>query len=610
MGGRHPAPGVASVHDVVVDQRRGLEELHRAARRTRASESGRPAAGNPSRGRRRAVACPRAAGGDGVERGRDVGAQLGEGRAAWAISRVDGTPAPGGAGRRGRAGWSRGPPARPSRWRMWVHRAYGVAARLSSPPWRTTADGDDPSTSRVDPGPPGEDRPVDQLRVLPAQGRRPRRQLWEAIRRLERVRPASCRSPTAPAAAPRTAPSVSPSGCPGDLPDPDGAPHLRRGVGAELRQVVGTYAAAGVRNILALRGDPPGNSRPVGRRTPRASTTQTELVAPGPDARRLHHRCRGVPGRAPGRPDLDHDVEVLIRKARAGRRVRDHPDGLRRRQLPAPARPAGRAPRLPIMPGLMPITNPKQITRMAELMGSRCRPAVSDRLEAGQDDPAAVRPVGVADRHRAGVSDARRGRARHPLHHHEPVDGDARGLRQPLSAGVRKERSHALDEQGSSGRAGGARRRGGTARPGQTAPVAARARDAELRAEGRRAPRRPTACRPCSTRSPRWRRRPGARRAVHVAITSNAPELSRRPGTACPPTRTPTARSWSFFQDSGKFKYRVLDAGFQDAANLDDGDAWPTRRCEVEPDGRAAGRRRSARRPSPSRQATSSAGRR
>ena len=30
-----------------------------------------------------------------------------------------------------------------------------------------------------------------------------------------------------------------------------------------------------------------------------------------------------------------------------------------------------------------------------------------------------------------------------------------------------------------------------------------------------------------------------------------------------------------FFQDSGKFKYRYSTLGFQDAANLDDGDLWP-----------------------------------
>jgi uncharacterized protein YdhG (YjbR/CyaY superfamily) len=31
-----------------------------------------------------------------------------------------------------------------------------------------------------------------------------------------------------------------------------------------------------------------------------------------------------------------------------------------------------------------------------------------------------------------------------------------------------------------------------------------------------------------------------------------------------------------FFQNSGKFNYRYCTLGFQDTANLDDGDIWPT----------------------------------
>ena len=31
----------------------------------------------------------------------------------------------------------------------------------------------------------------------------------------------------------------------------------------------------------------------------------------------------------------------------------------------------------------------------------------------------------------------------------------------------------------------------------------------------------------------------------------------------------------AFFQDAGKFNYRYSTLGFQDTANLDDGDLWP-----------------------------------
>jgi methylenetetrahydrofolate reductase (NADPH) len=50
---------------------------------------------------------------------------------------------------------------------------------------------------------------------------------------------------------------------------------------------------------------------------------------------------------------------------------------------------------IPILPGVMPVTNIKQIQRMADLTGMALPAAVTDRLHAVADDPAAVRAVGV-----------------------------------------------------------------------------------------------------------------------------------------------------------------------------------------------------------------------
>jgi methylenetetrahydrofolate reductase (NADPH) len=50
---------------------------------------------------------------------------------------------------------------------------------------------------------------------------------------------------------------------------------------------------------------------------------------------------------------------------------------------------------MPILPGIMPVTNIKQIQRMAELTGMALPKAVTDRLHAVEDDPAAVRAVGI-----------------------------------------------------------------------------------------------------------------------------------------------------------------------------------------------------------------------
>jgi uncharacterized protein YdhG (YjbR/CyaY superfamily) len=62
---------------------------------------------------------------------------------------------------------------------------------------------------------------------------------------------------------------------------------------------------------------------------------------------------------------------------------------------------------------------------------------------------------------------------------------------------------------------------------------------------------------------------------VHVTVTATAPELSPKTWYGMPAYANPDGRVVVFFQDSGKFNYRYSTLGFQDAANLDDGDLWP-----------------------------------
>jgi uncharacterized protein YdhG (YjbR/CyaY superfamily) len=63
---------------------------------------------------------------------------------------------------------------------------------------------------------------------------------------------------------------------------------------------------------------------------------------------------------------------------------------------------------------------------------------------------------------------------------------------------------------------------------------------------------------------------------VHVAATTTAPELSPKTWYGMPAYANADGKVVVFFQDSGKFNYRYSTLGFQDAANLDDGDIWPT----------------------------------
>ena len=62
---------------------------------------------------------------------------------------------------------------------------------------------------------------------------------------------------------------------------------------------------------------------------------------------------------------------------------------------------------------------------------------------------------------------------------------------------------------------------------------------------------------------------------VHVTVTAAAPELSPKTWYGMPAYANADGKVVVFFQDSGKFNYRYSTLGFQDAANLDDGNLWP-----------------------------------
>ena len=60
-----------------------------------------------------------------------------------------------------------------------------------------------------------------------------------------------------------------------------------------------------------------------------------------------------------------------------------------------------------------------------------------------------------------------------------------------------------------------------------------------------------------------------------MAVTTNAPELMPKTWYGMPAYANADGKVVVFFQDAGKFSYRYATLGFQDAANLDDGDLWP-----------------------------------
>jgi methylenetetrahydrofolate reductase (NADPH) len=161
---------------------------------------------------------------------------------------------------------------------------------------------------------------------------------------------------------------------------------------AALRQM----REAGIDNVLALRGDPPrGESRFVPTEGGLASSTElARLVAAGYDFC-LVGAC--YPEVHPEAPDLATDLAHLREKVDAGVRVLITQlffDNEAYFRFVEAARAAGIE--VPIVPGIMPITNAEQIKRFTSMCGATIPDALLDALERRREDPDAVADLGVA----------------------------------------------------------------------------------------------------------------------------------------------------------------------------------------------------------------------
>jgi methylenetetrahydrofolate reductase (NADPH) len=164
----------------------------------------------------------------------------------------------------------------------------------------------------------------------------------------------------------------------------------------QLYEILDAIQSAGIENVLALRGDPPRGEtewrpHPEGLRY---STELAELVSS------RYSFCVGAaafPEIHPDAPDLAHDLRFLRQKVDAGVSfliTQLFFDNELYFRFLDEARAAG--VEVPIIPGVMPITDVSQIKTITGMCGATIPAALLEQLEARSPDPDAVLQLGVS----------------------------------------------------------------------------------------------------------------------------------------------------------------------------------------------------------------------
>ena len=165
----------------------------------------------------------------------------------------------------------------------------------------------------------------------------------------------------------------------------------------ELSNVLEQYKKAGIESILALRGDPPGGPRSNWQPIPGGLDHADQLVELAILSGGLKVGVAAFPdGHPSSNFDLEKDIEVLLRKEELGATFATTQfffDVDKWQQLVERLRKRGS--KLPIIAGILPITNLKQLARMVELSGVQIPEQILNRFKDQSEDLNAVRNIGI-----------------------------------------------------------------------------------------------------------------------------------------------------------------------------------------------------------------------
>lgn len=241
------------------------------------------------------------------------------------------------------------------------------------------------------------ERTVFSVEFSPPRGDEDEQELWRSIRELEQLDPAFVSVTYGPAGSSRRRTLRTTSRIAREtslLP----VAHLT-GVGHsadELQQLIAAHGAEGVHNVLAIRGDPPGDPSAEWVPHPRGIRHADELVRLVRNSGDYTIGVAAFPYMHPSSPDVDEDTRRVVNKIRTGAdfaisqvflqadyflRLRD--------------RLALRGCHAPLFPGVMPITTPRVLDTFAQLSGVGVPDSIAERLDPLRQNPAAFRAEGL-----------------------------------------------------------------------------------------------------------------------------------------------------------------------------------------------------------------------
>lgn len=165
----------------------------------------------------------------------------------------------------------------------------------------------------------------------------------------------------------------------------------------ELIEILQKYKEAGINSILALRGDPTGGPSAPWVPTVGGFSHADQLVELAMEVGGFEVGVAAFPDVHPAsQGDLAKDVEVLIRKESLGATFATTQFFFEAKSYQRLVEAlAAKGSSLPIIPGILPVTNVKQLVRMSELSGTEIPADVLERFSAIEANQEAVQKLGI-----------------------------------------------------------------------------------------------------------------------------------------------------------------------------------------------------------------------